>query len=89
MTSNKNSNNFNYHPEMNDGYSFSNNEIPKTIQQLLSMQGSNSKKINTESENNFLFKINKSYKKSFSNSLVLYNTSGSYGLGFIFVLTLK
>ena len=49
MTSNKNSNNFNNHPEMNDGYSFFNNEIPKTIQQLLSMQGSNSKKINTES----------------------------------------
>ena len=49
MTSNKNSNNFNYHPEMNDGYSFFNNEIPKTIQQLLSMQGGNSKTINTAS----------------------------------------
>ena len=49
MTSNKNSNIFNDHSEMNDGYSFFNNEIPKTIQQLLSMQGSNSKKINTES----------------------------------------
>ena len=48
-----------------------------------------SKKINIDSETNFLFKINKSYKKSFSNSLVLYNTSGGYGLGFIFVLTLK
>ena len=49
MTSNKNSNNFNNHPEMNDGYSFFNNEIPKTIQQLLSMQGVSSSKINTES----------------------------------------
>ena len=49
MNSNKNSNNFNDHPEMNDDYSFFNNEIPKTIQQLLSMQGGNSKKINTES----------------------------------------
>ena len=29
MTSNKNSYNFNDHPEMNDGYSFFNNEIPK------------------------------------------------------------
>ena len=49
MNSNKNSNNFNDHPEINDGFSFFNNEIPKTIQQLLSMQGGNSKTINTAS----------------------------------------
>ena len=45
MTSNKNSNQFNDHPEMNDGYEFSNNNIPKTIQQLISMQGGNSTSI--------------------------------------------
>ena len=45
MTSNKNSNQFNDHPEMNAGYEFSNNNIPKTIQQLISMQGGNSTSI--------------------------------------------
>ena len=49
MTSNKNSNNFNDHPEMNDGYEFFNNDIPKTVKQLLSMQGGNSKRINNKS----------------------------------------
>lgn len=49
MTSNKNSNNFNDHPEMNDGYEFFNDDIPKTIKQLLSMQGGNSKRINHKS----------------------------------------